>query len=273
MMEGEFHSLSTIKNLMPGFVPQPYGWGQYKDSPGTYFLLMEFLDLNMGMPDPATFAGLVASLHQESDSPTGKFGFHLPNCHGKIVQANTWDSSWSRYFTRLLISFLEADMATNGPFNPDYLPAFETLRVHVIPRLLEPLQADGRVLKPSLVHGDLWEGNVGTSAGTGNPVVYDASAFYGHHEYELGMWRRDAIAFDRPYFEHYLVRLPPSEPVDEWDDRNRLYSIKFNLAHSVGWMGESDGTRKLILDDVQYLNNKYGPNALETPGVSRNVSW
>ena len=272
MMQGEFQSLSSIKNLMPDFAPQPYGWGQYMSSPGTYFLIMEFLDLVLELPDPATFSGLVADLHRNSRSPTGQFGFHLPNCHGKIVQANTWDSSWSRYFNRLLSSFLEADMATNGPFDPDYIPAFETLTKHVIPRLLEPLQADGRMLKPSLVHGDLWEGNVGTSAGTGKPVVFDASVFYGHHEYELGMWRRAAIAFDRPYLEHYLLHMPPSEPADEWNDRNRLYSIKFNLAHSVGWMGASDDTRRMILEDVQYLNNKYALTALETPSVATIVS-
>lgn len=276
MMEGEFHSLSTIRKFMPSFAPQPYGWGQYKHSPGTYFLIMEFLDLIIEVPDPATFAGLVADLHQRSESPTSKFGFHLPNCHGKIVQANTWDSSWCRYFTRLLTSFFEADMATNGPY-PDYVQAFETLKEHVIPRLLEPLQAHGRVLKPSIVHGDLWGGNVATNAETGEPVAYDASVFYGHHEYELGMWRR-AVAFDQSYSQQYLLRMPPSEPIEEWDDRNRLYSIKFNLAHSVGWTGDSDNTRRMILDDVQYLNNKYAPEGaimskdMPLEGISSAVS-
>ena len=28
----------------------------------------------------------------------------------------------------------------------------------VVPRLLLPLEADGRVLKPCLIHGDCWDG-------------------------------------------------------------------------------------------------------------------
>jgi fructosamine-3-kinase len=30
----------------------------------------------------------------------------------------------------------------------------------VIPRLLDPLETDGRSIKPVLLHGDLWLGNV-----------------------------------------------------------------------------------------------------------------
>lgn len=169
MMEGEFHSLSTIKSLMPDFVPQAYGWGECKGTPGTYFLIMDFLDLMAKIPDPATFATLVSDLHRKGDSPTGKFGFDKPTCHGKIVQPNTWDSNRCHYFTRLLTVFYDADMAVHGPI-PGFEEAFATLKECVIPRLLEPLQANGRVLKPSLVHGDLWGGNVGTSVETGGPL-------------------------------------------------------------------------------------------------------
>ncbi|KAB5545926.1 Fructosamine/Ketosamine-3-kinase, partial [Coniochaeta sp. 2T2.1] len=202
MMEGEFLSLSTIKSVMPDFVPQPYGWGECKSTPGTYFLVLDFLDLIAEIPDPATFARLLSDLHKKGESPTGMFGFPLPTCHGKIIQPNTWDSNWCRYFTRLITIFYDADMAINGPI-PGYVEAFETLKKHVIPRLLEPLQAEGRVIKPCLVHGDLWEENVGTSVNTGEPLVYDASCSYAHHDI-------------------YLLRFSLREPTEEWDDRNLL---------------------------------------------------
>ena len=69
------------------------------------------------------------------------------------------------------------------------------------------------------------------------PVVFDSSALYAHNEYELGMWRRKIIKFGEPYFSQYLRHFRPSEPVEQWDDRIRLYSIKFNLAHMIGWPG------------------------------------
>ena len=39
----------------------------------------------------------------------------------------------------------------------------------VIPRLLRPLETGGRQIKPSLVHGDLYSGNVSVDAVTGGP--------------------------------------------------------------------------------------------------------
>ncbi|KAL8657877.1 MAG: hypothetical protein Q9226_001474 [Calogaya cf. arnoldii] len=100
-----------------------------------------------------------------------------------------------------------------------------------------PDTANGRVLKPSLVHGDLWEENAAINLSTGEPVVFDASAFYAHNEYELGTWRRETIKFSRSHFNQYRRNIPPSEPIEQWDDRIKLYSLKFNLAHMIDGQG------------------------------------
>ncbi|KAL8964086.1 MAG: hypothetical protein Q9183_004715 [Haloplaca sp. 2 TL-2023] len=212
------------------------------------------------MPHPTAFCARLAEIHINSVSPTGQFGFAVPNCHGKIVQSNDWDSSWSSFFKKLLVSFFQQELSTNGPW-PEYEDAFKKIVAHVVPQLLEPLQAEGRVLKPSLVHGDLWEENAAINRSTGDPVVFDASAFYAHSEYELGTWRRKDIKFKEPYFEHYLNEMKErgvsiDEPAEQWDDRIRLYSLKFNLAHMIGWPG-APFVREEIFDDMMYLINQY----------------
>lgn len=236
-MEGEFNSMTELHKLAPSFVPQPHAWGKfYLASPVTHFFLCEFIDMENEMPDPVAFCARLAEIHLNSQSPTGQFGFAVPNCHGKIVQSNDWDPSWTSFFTKLLVSFFKTEIGINGPW-PEYEQAFEVIVKTVVPQLLEPLQANGRVLKPSLVHGDLWEENAAINLSTGEPVVFDASAFYAHNEYELGTWRRETIKFGRSHFNQYLRNIPPSEPVEQWDDRVRLYSLKFNLAHMIGWPG------------------------------------
>ncbi|KAF5005776.1 hypothetical protein FDECE_7786 [Fusarium decemcellulare] len=258
MMKGEYTSLKALNEVSPGFVPEVYGWGKFKES-DTYFLIMDFLDLRMVLPDPSTFSLLVSDIHKKSQSPTGKFGFHVPTCHGKHIQPNDWDESWCHYFTRLLTIFFDIDLDVNGPWK-EYENAFEILKTKVVPALLEPLQAGGRVLKPCLVHGDLWEENTGMNVETHQPVAFDASVFYAHNEYELGMWRREEIRIGNPhikqYIKQYLRRFPPSEPGMQCDDRILLYSIKFNLAHSSGWQG-SQATREMILQDMRHLIDKY----------------
>lgn len=55
----------------------------------------------------------------------------------------------------------------------------------VILRLLRPMETAGRKIKPVLCHGDLWHGNVRMDKATGQPILYDATAFYGHSECKL----------------------------------------------------------------------------------------
>ncbi|RYP41455.1 hypothetical protein DL768_010494 [Monosporascus sp. mg162] len=83
---------------------------------------------------------------------------------------------------------------------------------HVIPNMLGALQADGRSIKPCLVHGDHWDETTGVNAEAGEPVVFDASVFYVHNKYELGMWQREVICFNQPYIREYLLWFPPSKP-------------------------------------------------------------
>lgn len=238
MMEGEFNSLKTIRATVPLFAPEVYGWGKF-DLSDTYFLLMDFLDLRMVLPDPSKICSKVVEMHQSSISPTGKFGFALPTCHGKHIQPNDWDTSWCRFFTRLVTIFFETDLEINGPWQ-EYEDAFAVLKSVVIPSLLEPLQSDGRVLKPCLIHGDLWEENMGIDLETGNCVVFDASVFYAHNEYELGIWRQPHQRIGIAHRKQYMRYMPPSEPAEQWDDRNLLYSIKFSLAHAAGWTGTNN---------------------------------
>ncbi|KAI1266053.1 Fructosamine kinase-domain-containing protein [Xylariaceae sp. FL1019] len=255
MMEGEYNSLTGINDAVPGLAPKPFGWGKFDESE-THFIVMEFLDMEVALPEPIQFCQAVAEMHIRSHSPTGKFGFHLPTCQGRHIQANEWDTSWCRYFTELLTVFFDTDLSVNGPWK-EYEDAFENLKTTAIPQLLEPLQSDGRVLKPCLVHGDLWEENTGTRRDTGELVIYDASVMYAHNEYELGMWRCEHTKLGASYIEQYLRHIPPSQPRDQFDDRVCLYSIKFYLAHSSGWPGLVDIRRK-ILDDMIYLNGRYG---------------
>ena len=42
-----------------------------------------------------------------------------------------------------------------------------------------------REIRPSLLHGDLWSGNIGSA--DGRPSIFDPAAYWGHHEAEWGV--------------------------------------------------------------------------------------
>ncbi len=52
----------------------------------------------------------------------------------------------------------------------------------VIPWLLRPMESGGRKLKPCLLHGDLWHGNIGIDLATHEPMLHDFCSLYGHNE-------------------------------------------------------------------------------------------
>lgn len=131
------------------------------------------------------------------------------------------------------------DHTVNGPW-PACEAAARQLVDCVIPRLLGALQSDDRSTTPVLCHGDLWEGNVITDLVTGQVIIFvPGECMYAHNEIEFGTWRCSwATHFVSPaYITAYHRRIPPSEPADEWDNRNRLYSINCTICDSAGHVG------------------------------------
>ncbi len=242
MAEGEFHSASDINALVEGFVPKPAAWGEYHNGDAeVYFFLGDFHDMDLAVaPDPVEFISKVAEFHEKSQSPTGMFGYTVPTVIGKMERTVSWTQSWAESFTNQLMDVIKYDNETNGVWL-EYGAACKQLIDVVIPRLLGALQSEGRSIKPTLVHGDLWEQNVGIDMETGDIILFDPGCTYAHNEMEFGTWRCTwAFYFNSPvYMRLYHNHIEPSEPAEEWDDRNRLYSIHPYLTDSAGHQGSA----------------------------------
>lgn len=145
-------------------------------------MISEFIDLIEELPPVAEFAGLVAKLHKDSVSPNGKFGFDVPTSQSLQLE-NTWSDTWEEFFTRAFRGTVELEQQVQGE-NDELLDLAQQTCEKVIPRLLRPMEIEGRTLKPTLLHGDLWHGNVGINTMTDNVILFDCCAFYGHHECE-----------------------------------------------------------------------------------------
>lgn len=214
MISGEFESLKAMHTVLPEFAPEPYGWGKYENAEfDTYFLLAEFREVGEQPPDPVKFTARLAEMHKLSKSPTGKFGFHIQTCHANATQVtDIWEDSWAELYKKQLAHMVDQDQAKHGEWAELNIVSSLVLE-KVIPRLLCPLQSNGRSIKPCLLHGDLWDENSATDMDTGEPFVFDAGSFYGHNEYEIGNWRapRHRLS-NRVYVRNYKRNFPASEP-------------------------------------------------------------
>ncbi|RSL88331.1 hypothetical protein CEP52_015267 [Fusarium oligoseptatum] len=213
MFRGEYESMKLINKLIPDFSPTPIAWGKLENS-DVYFILFSFHNLSEGNPPIPLFTRAVSQLHTLgiNENPTGKFGFHMATYNGTLEQDNTWTDTWEEFYSRGMRHMLKLEEEARGPSKELQQlsgPFFD----NVIPRLLRPLETGGRSIKPVLLHGDLWLGNVSKQAESGNPLLFDASAFWGHNEYELATLR--LVGDDEDCMNRVIIHdsaLYPEEP-------------------------------------------------------------
>lgn len=236
---GEFESLKWLHKAIPDNVPRPIGWGTLAADPEAHFVMSSFMEIHdeqcPRMPD---FCKLIADLHVKSRElcPNGMFGFPVPTYNGLGSYYTKWTPSWEAFFTKFLAHLLEQERARAGP-----CAALEALSAalfeKVIPRLLRPLETGGNDIRPTLIHGDLFHGNTACHVSDGSPRIFDPGCFFGHHEFQFYNWRAGSgrYLFDHDWVREVFKHDPPSEPRDEWPDRNELYALNASLQCSIHW--------------------------------------
>jgi protein-ribulosamine 3-kinase len=171
-----------------------------------------------------------------------QFGFPVPTYCGDSRQQNHFCPSWADFYALgRLRTILKEGEDRQGKDKQLRDLVVQTADV-VVPRLLgddhlgyNKKTGQGNGIVPVVVHGDLWSGNAsqGRIVGSGNPkdeegavgdVVYDPSACYAHSEYELGIMHMFG-GFNRAFFDEYHLIVPKTEPVEEYEDRAKLYEL------------------------------------------------
>ncbi|KAL4744898.1 hypothetical protein BDW72DRAFT_208641 [Aspergillus terricola var. indicus] len=240
MMRGEFHSMAALHSALPELVPKPIAWGTYHDDPNTHFYLCNFHTMTDDIPDIADFPAMVAQLHKNG---------------GRLAQDTTECDTWEESFSRGIEHFFKAEEEAQGP-DEEMTELRRGIMETVIPRLLRPLETDGRKVIPRLVHGNLWDGNTSVDAATGLPIIFDACSSYAHHEYGLAPWRPRRHRISKPYVTEYLRHFPMSEPAADFDDRNALYCVRFNLCSSALYPGNLR-FRNIVKEEMRELVEKF----------------
>ena len=183
-LKGEFESTLAIHTIQSDFAPKPVAQGSFTKLPNTHYYLCKFYELAEELPEPSEFCAKVAALHEKSESPNGKFGFHVVTYNGDLPQENGFTDTWEEFFSNGFKHMINLNIERGGTWE-DIESLQSDMLSKVIPRLIRPLESNGRSIKPSLVHGDLWCGNAAVDTITDLPLIYDPSSFYAHNECKM----------------------------------------------------------------------------------------
>ena len=162
-----------------------------------------------------------------------KFGFLQDNYIGRTKQINTPTKSWIEFFrdNRLLPQFKLAQKY----FENDEIKNFEKLIDNISDFLIEPEE-------PSLLHGDLWSGNI-LCGKNETPYLIDPACYVGHPEADIAM--TELFGGFNPVF--YSVYKEEGLLQDDYVSRRDLYNLYHVLNH-VNLFGQSYlGAAKAII--------------------------
>jgi len=172
MFRKEVNGLELLHRSGKLKIPTPIGHGKIGNK---NFLLLEYI--HPGTPSKQYWEELGHSLAQlHNYNTSNKYGLEYDNYIGKLYQKNKLNDTWIEFFIQnrleaqlnLALEQREVDMQ----FAHRYRKFYE---------LLPSLLPDS---PPSLLHGDLWSGNVMTDS-DGQAWLIDPAVYYGHREIEL----------------------------------------------------------------------------------------
>ena len=149
------------------------------------WLLLEWID--QGRATDGSWRQLgreLAALHRSGTGDAGRWGWHSANVIGSLPQPNGWAEEWGDFWARRRILPLARELLTRGAISSRQLAVIERAADRAGRLLGAASLADG----PSLLHGDLWSGNVLFARG-GRPVLIDPAVYIGHREVDLAMCR------------------------------------------------------------------------------------
>ncbi len=180
------------------------------------FLLLEDLQPGSPSPDYWTILGRqLAAVHQKHSS---RFGFEHDNYIGSTPQPNGWDEDGWRFFADQRLRY-QAKLARDR----GYLDRADIQRLErLCTRLPEMIPEQ----KASLLHGDLWSGNV-ISDGKGHPALIDPAVYYGWAEADLAMTELFGSLPEECYQAYQTAR--PLDP--GWRSRYPIYNLYHLLNH------------------------------------------
>jgi len=213
MLEAEAKGLQLLKDTSEIKTPEVIA---QKIINNTQYLILECIE-SRGMSKNFwnDFGKSLAKLHRHSAE---KFGLDHPNYIGSLSQSNCQHSSWNEFF---ILERLEPQIKM--AIDSKQINQSANQRFH---KLFSQLETIFPIEKPSLLHGDLWNGNylIGSK---GEPCIIDPAVYFGHREMDMGMTKLFG-GFTSEFYQSYNEEFSLEK---DWQERTGICNLYPLMVH------------------------------------------
>lgn len=231
MFIAELRGLNLLRSTGTVRAPEPYAaCDVIGQTPG--YILMEWIDrpTSGSAIDHELLGRQLAELHRAKHIRPAlpAYGLDHDNYIGSTLQVNSWHPDWLHFLAEYRLR-PQINLAVQRCRMPQK-------RLSSLEMLLERLEIylGGVERAPSLLHGDLWGGNI--MAGPSGPVLIDPAVYYGDREVDLAFTELFG-GYPARFYQAYQEVWPLAAGYHE---RKHLYNL-YHLLNHLNIFGESYG--------------------------------
>jgi fructosamine-3-kinase len=219
----EYKGLRLLQTAGCVKIPTIYHF-EFYEGKKTAFLILEWIESfpHASKISQRKLGESMAVLHATSSHKfnVNRFGLDHNNYIGSTIQFNQWMDEWPVFFVKQRL-LPQIHMGVEKGLIP---VAFHQQLMRLCERVPEYLAADNNT--PSLLHGDLWAGNVLIS-GNNEPILIDPAVYFGAAEAELAFTELFG-GFSSEFYNAYnsILSIPYG-----YHDRKKLYNLYHVLNH------------------------------------------
>lgn len=236
MFETEAIALEQIHNTQTIQVPRPICWGT---TAGLSYIVLNWLEFGQqsNQSNWGQFGQQLAAMHKVTSS--AGFGWEQQNTIGSTPQINDWKANWVDFFieNRLLYQLkLARQKGLRAIISDQEL-------TELIPKFFEYYSP-----QPSMVHGDLWSGNVGFDR-LGVPIIFDPALYFGDREVDLAMTELFG-GFPSQFYQSYNQTFPLDSG---YKQRKTVYNLYHILNHFNLFGGSYGSTAQQMISEIKQI--------------------
>ena len=185
------------------------------------FLIMSFLDNNNNLPNK-TNVDLLDAIVLLHSKKSNNYGFNFDTQIGGLQQSNSNSKNWVEFYREKRLRYIFDLINKNKPMDK----AINT-KIELLLKKMDNFIPNKP--KPSLLHGDLWEGNILFKNKKFSGFI-DPGSFYGHNELEISYLRWFNPTFiDRNFLDRYNDHISIDKHYINYEPVYQLYYSLLNV--------------------------------------------